>query len=291
LAPAPPATPLGAASFCQRELDGHSFDLSPLGKTEISTTTDENGDHFTYRLKICGEVAESCPGDDPGHVTRGTAVQSGPGTCEILSVWNSDVQWELLDSSNPGTGGIKLTLSNGDPCDGVPRTLVINIACDESQAVPAPGTWTTYNQNVPGACTYNMHIKSNTGCAVAGGGGMGLATAFCLAVLVTTIVYCAGGMVYRHQTYGAAWGSQESVPHLDFWRELPGLVADGVAWTRARATGLAGRYVGGGTGDSLMGDEGMPGDLSPAEVAAMQRQDEGEYGSSGGGGSGNYSEI
>ena len=49
---------------------------------------------------------------------------------------------------------------------------------------------------------------------------------FILILFLTIIVYFGGGMAYNFKQSGTP-----AIPHADFWRGCPGLVADGCHWT------------------------------------------------------------
>jgi hypothetical protein len=93
-----------------------------------------------------------------------------------------------------------------------------------------------------GACSYTAVLQtpaSCTGGTVGGGGsggGLSGGSVFLIIFFVGGFLYLAVGCVYKRQKMGAS--GVESVPNVDFWRELPGLVGDGFKFTFAKLKAL-----------------------------------------------------
>lgn len=56
--------------------------------------------------------------------------------------------------------------------------------------------------------------------------GLGTGAILSIIILVTLFSYCTLGIVYNHFVRGTR--GTELIPNVDFWRQLPGLVMDGV---------------------------------------------------------------
>ena len=57
------------------------------------------------------------------------------------------------------------------------------------------------------------------------------------------LIYVAGGVYYNHRTHGVA-----RLPHPEFWRNIAGLVKDGVIFSRAKYSGDEAALAGIGAG-------------------------------------------
>jgi len=92
-------------------------------------------------------------------------------------------------------------------------------------------------------CTYTVRITSSAACPTAigpsgcgGGGGISGGSVFIIIVVVFAVVYFAGGFVYKSLVKGTR--GVESLPHVDYWRDLPGLVGDGFRFVFEKIRGL-----------------------------------------------------
>jgi hypothetical protein len=81
-------------------------------------------------------------------------------------------------------------------------------------------------------CEYTIHFSSKAACPVASGRGR----TFRLAVFLgfVFLAYCAGGVAYNHHYHGQPV-SADAIPHREMWREVPGLVKDGVAFSQEQS--------------------------------------------------------
>ena len=60
---------------------------------------------------------------------------------------------------------------------------------------------------------------------------------FIILFLVSGAVYCFGGIAYKMHTLGVR--GEEAIPHIEFWRELPGLIKEGLQFSQQRANELS----------------------------------------------------
>jgi len=123
------------------------------------------------------------------------------------------------------------------------NTLKLTLECGSSlNAQWKSGTQssaTEYDITLAGACTApGAGTGSGNGGTSDGktgapgkknSGGIGGGWIFVIIVLVTTFVYCLGGIIFKSKRKGTS--GTESIPNIDFWRGLPGLVKDGVKFT------------------------------------------------------------
>lgn len=79
--------------------------------------------------------------------------------------------------------------------------------------------------------------------------GLGAGAVISIIILVTLFSYCTLGIVYNHFVRGTR--GAELIPNIDFWRQLPGLMMDGVRFIQNGCrppTGDMGNGGGGGGG-------------------------------------------
>jgi hypothetical protein len=63
---------------------------------------------------------------------------------------------------------------------------------------------------------------------------------FLVCLIVGTVAYCGFGCYHRRKhEEGLSYG--ESIPHGDFWREIPALVTDGCHFSYSKIKGLISR--------------------------------------------------
>lgn len=62
---------------------------------------------------------------------------------------------------------------------------------------------------------------------------------FIISFGVATVLYCGGGMFYKYKKLGVT--GIETVPNIEFWRDYPGLVKDGVAFSISKVMQCFGR--------------------------------------------------
>lgn len=241
--PLPPATPtvtketIAVANKCQFSLDGEEFDLSPLalkfGQPEYVT---EDPSHQIYKLNVCGVTT-----------TTGTDCQRSNGMiCQyrngpmmelegVISRWNIAPfgQWSFIDENNRGAG-VKLYLANGDDCmfRGVKRARETSVffPCDKSIQGSAVGPIMAQET---ATCTYIFTIPTPHSCLDAAG-GMSSGWVFIIMLIFGSAVYIVLGCAYNRFKGGLQ--GVEAFPNINFWRELPSLVQDGITFSSNFAT-------------------------------------------------------
>lgn len=76
----------------------------------------------------------------------------------------------------------------------------------------------------------------------AGDKGMSGGDVFILLLFIVVIVYFGGGMAYNFQTSGGFKnGGTPVIPHVEFWRGIPGLIAEGCNFTFTQRCGTKGK--------------------------------------------------
>ena len=74
-----------------------------------------------------------------------------------------------------------------------------------------------------------IEFESRYACPVGSGSGFGWRWIFTM--LFFAALYVGGGSYYNHRTEGKVLGTVEAIPHVEYWKEVPGLVTDGLAYS------------------------------------------------------------
>merc|ERR1712216_696753 len=70
-------------------------------------------------------------------------------------------------------------------------------------------------------------FQSSFGCPVSGGVGKGWV--FVILMIAVSMVYLAGGIAYKRYKFGMS--GAEAIPHVDFWRDVPKYMKDGIVFS------------------------------------------------------------
>jgi len=206
---------------CSCESDQGLIDLRPLDSSsgpafsnipDVDTTS---GYHFSYNP--CTDYTESQSGTS---CTNVAACQVGaPPTAYPLGTHDS-AAFSVDDS---GKAQVQYTATGSD---GNLRTATVSLVCD-------PNTEKTMTYNGESVLVYSFTLTSKSCCpgSSGGGGGGGLSTGsvLCIILTVLVVVYLVGGVLYMTYQKGAT--GVERIPNIDFWKDLPALVKDGVMFT------------------------------------------------------------
>lgn len=135
--------------------------------------------------------------------------------------------------------GIKLKYKGGFQCvaDSPPKTSQVSVTI-EFTCKPEAGKGKPLAVMNTSPCDFKVEWPSAHGCPVGHdgveGGSIGSGWWFVIAVFVGLSCYCGIG-VYMNMQRGLQ--GAEAVPNADFWRELPGLVQDGVKFVQTGGKG------------------------------------------------------
>ena len=101
----------------------------------------------------------------------------------------------------------------------------VQFFCDPDAGVGKPLDYYVLEED----CHYSITWPSKYGCPASGGGFVGGMSgwAFVGWFVLAVAAYIGGGCAFNVLMRGATVGP-DALPHPEFWRELPGLVADGV---------------------------------------------------------------
>jgi len=212
--------------------DGTTYDLSSLHKTSGDYTGSDGV--WEYTLNFCGvsHAGTGCTDREAGmcQLDRQTKMVS-----QAFGFYGQAPQPEfrLLDSANP-KGGVILEFTNGDKCGGmVPKTRVVTLR------VSCAGTTDSTFQVNPdtGQCSYTIPFQATAGCPISGDDKSGLSggSVFLIIALVSVTVYIGVGCLYKAKRLGTT--GVESCPHIAFWKEIPGLVMDGLRFVKGKICG------------------------------------------------------
>jgi len=218
------------------------FDLSPmtLSTGDYSYSPPNEG---TFYINICAAAHGG-----------GCAATVDVASCQKAAnggAYNNGIL-DAMQLSMSG-GNVVVTYGQGQMCGAVARSTVVTITCDPT----TPGqitSMTTATCSQP----YGAAMKSKYVCAAGspspkisptsslsrgaspsaslsfgatpppenGGGGFNYGWIFVIIVLVALVVYLVGGFVYKKKREGTS-GFVESIPNIEFWKDLPFLVKDG----------------------------------------------------------------
>jgi len=149
--------------------------------------------------------------------------------------------------------------------------VTVYVVCDKTLKKPYPMQFAQgmkYERDVQGptgtVSHYTFVLAAAEGCSTEkpflmtniGGHSISLGSIFLIIVSVVTFIYCTVGMFYKYKKLGVS--GLEAVPNIEFWRDLPGLVKDGLVYTfsKIRACAAPGGSSGGGSRPSHDGGPG-----------------------------------
>jgi len=223
------------------------FDLSPMTLSN-SDYTYPPPNEGTFYINICavangGGCISTAGVSSCQKAANGGSYNNGALAGMVLSMQGSNVV---------------VTYGQGQMCGSTPRSTVITISCDQSTSGTITGI-TTATCSQP----YQVQMKSKYVCSGSGNspssspkpkatptaslssgaspsaslsfgatppdgtpGGFNYGWIFVIIVLVSFVIYLIGGFVYKKKREGTQ-GFVESIPNVEFWKDLPFLVKDG----------------------------------------------------------------
>lgn len=240
----------GFAYDCSATVNGVYFDYRPLKKSSsYYQGTDINAQN--YEFNMCGTVMDG----GQCQTLNGAMCQvdnNGDTVVISSSTGQPSPQYSAQDAGNMAQG-LQLYFDNepsqpGKECfpQGLTRKLTVLLTCAEGAPIPS----TTLQVTETSTCVYTMELASMYGCEAPSGGwdipgessGLSFGSILLIILFPGFFVYLAAGCLYKSKTQGTS--GMESCPNIDFWRDLPGLVKEGIAFT------MGGCKKGSGSGDS-----------------------------------------
>jgi len=203
--------------------DGYMYDLTPLmSQGQISQIDSDN--MWTYTIAICQNTitCDICP--KAGYCQTGTL----GGTLYTYCI--GSIEEDEITGMPGGKGAI---LEYDEPKSGpegrigkvfincVPGALVAN------KVVVSPKAVTDYK------FTFDSSAACPTGRASVMSGG----SIFLIILFVVAASYVVGFVAYNYAVKKTQPGP-DLLPHLEFWKSVPGLVQDGITFTIQKVKGL-----------------------------------------------------
>jgi len=225
-------TALFVSVFCQPDKisckftasDGYMYDLTPLmAQGPIAQIDSDN--MWTYTVSICQNNinCDKCP--KAGYCQTGTL----GGTLYTYCIGTID-EGEMTGIPD-GKGAI---LEYDEPLHGgrigkvvvncVPGALVANKIAFSPKAVT----------------DYKFTFDSGFGCPTGKASGMSGGTIFLVILIAVAAAYVVGFVAYNYAVKKAQPGP-DLLPHLEFWKSVPGLVQDGITYSIQKVKGVTGR--------------------------------------------------
>jgi len=209
------------------------FNLKPLQSTPWLTATDGSG--HNYFFDACTELTEVTCGSATGKTVA--AIQSWQGkpphfesgSCAMLGCYatqNCTVEDGPLGSGVPPSMVCKYT--GGD--EG--RSVTTRFEC--APHLPTPTFSASQDSSQSDGTSYTITVRGANSCGVVWVRPLSWGSLSLIFLLVGATLYLAGGVGYNVKV-GKKQG-KDAIPQLRYWRQLPGLVKDGCAfsWTMGR---------------------------------------------------------
>lgn len=207
-----------AKDACSCESDEGLIDLRPLDVVPgpaFPSIADTLG-QWTYSYNPCTPFTL-----DPYYCPSAAICQKSTTSSESYLVGTHN---PVTFSVDP-TGQLTATYL-GTGWDMQSRTGVIKLVCDSNTEKNM-----VFNSDI--ANIYTFTLTTQYACPGGGGsrgsGGLSAGSVLCIILTVLIVVYLVGGVLFM--TYNKGATGVERIPNVDFWKELPGLVKDGVLFT------------------------------------------------------------
>jgi hypothetical protein len=150
-----------------------------------------------------------------------------------------------IDGPNPGTVSLLFDRGGRGPVSPECGTVKIELRCGTDVD---PMRWHVEQRSVnvflPSVTVTTIWTEITLGCEdYTPSSGLSGGWWFVIWVVLGTSIYLGGGFLYKTKKMGTT--GIESIPNIDFWREVPSLVGDGgvffMEWARDRWERLNGR--------------------------------------------------
>ena len=147
---------------------------------------------------------------------------------------STSCECEILGPDVSGSSSVTVTAIDGESDSGVElvftyltRTLTLELICDSSgSSVPDPVT--------EASTSVTMTWRTPLVCAGGAGDGTGWLIVICTGVAASVYVFGGIGYASRSKTSGGL----AAHPHQEQWTQLPGLISDGLLFTKAKLVRL-----------------------------------------------------
>jgi hypothetical protein len=158
---------------------------------------------------------------------------------------------------------------DGQGCSGgARRSLSIAVQCPAAGSLGQAVFPTTITDL--GNCAYATTMTHPGACpySTSGTGGWTWGNSFLLIFFLGGGVYFVGGAAFRYKQLDMR--GVEAIPHLELWREVPGLVGDGITFSVGKAAELLGQVTGGRMGGESMSGASLSRYVSTHAAAGFQ---------------------
>eukprot|EP00808_Paulinella_micropora_P030075 g69078.t1 len=223
---------------CEATIDNVYFDYRPLQRTAGSYYNGKDSSGQDYELNLCGIIEDG-----------GTCQRSGAAICQVAGDSSVIVVASATDARQPTYSsidssdvakGLKLSFDNEPlnppfPCYplGTVRRATVQLTCVPGASPPT----TPLVVAEPSTCNYLISIPSKYGCPAPKGGWkvegdvkvLSAGSVILILLFPVICLYLLLGILYKSKVQGTS--GVESIPNIDFWRQVPELVKDGIIFT------------------------------------------------------------
>jgi hypothetical protein len=197
---------------------------------------------FSMCPEACKDASTKMCGNGCAGLMAQQYTSSANAYCWSVGEWSNgkDVSIALYDPAD-ATQGVIYTMKKGDGqgCSGgARRSLSIAIQCPAAGSLGQAVFPTTITDL--GNCAYATTMSHPAACpySTGGTGGWTWGNSFLLLLFV--------GAAFRYRQLDMR--GIEAIPHLELWREVPGLVGDGITFSIGKIGELVGQVSGGRLG-------------------------------------------
>eukprot|EP01133_Synstelium_polycarpum_P011627 gene11627-13575_t len=207
------------------------YDFTALSN---GTTYNVLSNGFNYHWAYCA-AAKNCGADN---TVTACQVKISTGTLNPTPIGTLSTQ--KFQTINNGVDLIYNASATSPTCkNGLVRSMMIHMTCGTTDM-----SFSTVTE--PVSCQYEVDVVTCHACK--GGcdgkgpsgdgakkGGMGGGWIFIIILVVCSVVYVAGGAIFNFKVKGLR--GAETIPNAAFWKDLPGLMKDGVFFIKSKISG------------------------------------------------------
>eukprot|EP00743_Colponemidia_sp_Colp-15_P008226 GILK01008924.1.p1 GENE.GILK01008924.1~~GILK01008924.1.p1 ORF type:complete len:300 (-),score=14.83 GILK01008924.1:57-956(-) len=223
--------------------DGSYYDLRPLIKTSGDYRVEEDlsssGITISYKFyfNLCADTNYKCNNIDAPALEELQALKDLPATCSVQGS-RRGMHFEPLD--NPAAG-VKLVYGPGKRCheSTQARQTTVRIECAEGVQEPEVSLHKIDSSRSGHQCDREFILRSAKACPTL---YISVGTYISVGVLSVVAVYLVLGILHNRRK---GFSGVNLLPNLEFWKDLPALVKDGIMFSYNRLRGR--EYVGTGS--------------------------------------------
>jgi len=164
------------------------------------------------------------------------------GCCAVCQSWIEDTgpaaaccgqTAKLSAQSSTSSTSVKITYAGGDLAENTPRQVDVYINCDPTASVLTFQSFVAPSASNPPPpfYLYTLTLSSSSLCSGTLGGLSG-GSWFLILLFAGAAIYVIAGVLvnkFKFEKEGI-----EMVPNIEFWKEVPGYISDGVMWTKEK---------------------------------------------------------